>query len=66
MLKNHSRMIAQGKLFYGIMHGLVFFVLELQGHDRQAVQEQDKVNFLVGLAKIEMRPEGDPVFAVFD
>ena len=59
-------MIAFGKLFYRVMHRLVLFVLELQGHDRQAIQEQDKVNFLVGLAKIEMRPEGDPVFAVFD
>ncbi len=65
MLENLPRMVAGGELRDGIMHGLVLLVFQLQRHDGQAVEEEDEINFLVGLPKVEMRAEGDAVLAVF-
>ena len=47
------------------MHGLVLLVLQLQRHDGQAIEEENEINLLVGLAEVEMRAEGDAVLAIF-
>ncbi|MGH8624463.1 MAG: hypothetical protein ACREYC_04015 [Gammaproteobacteria bacterium] len=46
------------------MHVLILLVLDLQRDDGQAVEEEDEVDFLVGLAEVEVRTEGDAVLAV--
>src|SRR2546422_11760213 len=38
-------------------HVLIGLVLQLQGHDGQAVQVDDEINLLVRLPKIEMRAD---------
>ena len=64
MLENLARVVAGGELRHGVMHVLVLLVLQLQRHDGQAVEEEDEINLLVGLAEVEMRAEGDAVLAV--
>jgi hypothetical protein len=64
MLKNLARVVALGVLRHGIMHRLVLFVLELQRHNGQAIEEEHKINLLVRLAKVKMRPKGDAVLPV--
>lgn len=65
MLEYLASVVAGGELRDGGMHGLVLFVLQLQGHDRQAVQEEDEIDLLVVLTEVEMRAEGDAGLAVF-
>ena len=63
MLENLVIVVARGELRHGIMHGLVLLVLHLQRHDGQAVEEEDEIDLLVRVAKVEMGTEGDAVFA---
>ena len=65
MLENLACVVAGGELRDGVMHGLVLLVFQLQRHDGQAVEEEDEINLLVGLAEVEMRAKGDAVLAVF-
>ena len=65
MLENLKGRVAGSELSHGVMHVLVLLVLHLQRHDGQAVEEEDEVDLLVGLAEVEVRPEGDAVLAVF-
>ena len=62
--KDSPGMVACGKLGYGVMHVLVLLVFDFQGDDGQTVEEEDKVNFLIRLAKVEVRTKGDAVFGV--
>ncbi len=48
-----------------VVHRLVLFVFQLQRHDGQAVQEEDEIDLLVGLAEVEVRAECDAVLGVF-
>jgi hypothetical protein len=43
---------------------LVFLVLQFQRDDRQAVEEDDEVDLLPRLAKVEVRTKGEAVLAV--
>ena len=65
MLEDLAGVVAGGELRHGVMHVLVLLVLQLQRHDGQAVEKEDEINLLVGLAEVEMRAEGDAVLAVF-
>ena len=64
MLEDLAAVVARGELRHGVMHVLVLLVLHLQRHDGQAVEEEDEVDLLVGLAEVEVRAEGDAVLAV--
>ena len=64
MLEDLAGVVARGELRHGVMHVLVLLVLHLQRHDGQAVEEEDEVDLLVGLAEVEVRAEGDAVLAV--
>ena len=65
MLENLLRVVAGGELRHGVMHVLIRLVLQLQGHDGQAVEEEDEINLLVRLAEVEVRAEGDAVLGIF-
>ncbi len=64
ILKDPVGMAAGGELRHRVMHVLILLVLDLQRDDGQAVEEEDEVDFLVGLAEVEVRTEGDAVLAV--
>ncbi len=65
VLEDLTRMVAGGELRHRVMHGLVFLVFQLQRHDGQAVEEEDEINLLIGLAEVEVRAKRDSIFAVF-
>ncbi len=65
MLENLARMVASGELRDGIMHVLVLLVFQLQRDNRQAIEEENKINLLISLAEVEMRAKGDTILAVF-
>ncbi len=70
MLEDAVLVVAGGELRHGVMHILIRFVLYLQRHDGQAVEEKHEINFLLRLARldraeVEVRPERDPVLRVF-
>jgi hypothetical protein len=56
--------IAICELRHRVVYVLILFVLQFQRHNRQAVEEEDEINFLVRLAEIEVRAEGDAVLVV--
>ena len=58
VLEDSYCVVTSGELGDGIMHCLVLFVLQFQGNDGQAVEEQNKINLGIGLAVIEMPAEG--------
>jgi len=64
MLENLELVVAPGELRHRVMHRLVLLVLQLQRHDGQAIQEQDEVDFLVGVAEVKMRAKAEAVLAV--
>lgn len=64
VLKNPVRMIAAGELSDRVVDVLIGFVLEFQSHNRQAVQEEHKIHFLVGLIEIEMGSEGNAIVGI--
>ena len=64
VLEDLAGVVAGRELRHGVMHVLVLLVLDLQRHDGQAVEEEDEVNLLVGLAEVEVRAEGDAVLWV--
>ena len=64
MLEDPAGMVAGRELRHGVMHVLVLLVLHLQRHDGQAVEEEDEIDLLVGLAEVEVRAEGDAILAV--
>ena len=64
MLKNLACVIALGELRHRVVHRLVFLMLQLQRHDGQAVEEENEINLLLGIAEIEVRAKGDAVLAV--
>ena len=64
MLEDLPGVVAGRELRHRVMHVLVLLVLQLQRHDGQAVEEEDEVDLLIGLAEVEVRTEGDAVLAV--
>ncbi len=64
MLENLVRVVAIGELRHRVMHVLIGLVLQLQRHDGQAVEVEDKINLVVRVAEVEVRAEGDAIFGV--
>ena len=58
-------MVAHSELRHRVMHRLVFLVFQFQRHDGQAVEEEDEINFLIGLAEVEVWSKGNAVIAIF-
>jgi hypothetical protein len=64
MAINFAGVVTGSELCDGIMHSLVFLVLQLKSHYRKSIQEQDKIDLLICFAKVEMRPERDAILSV--
>lgn len=64
MPEDSVAVVARGELSHRIVHVLVLFVLHLEGHDGQPVEEKDEIDFLMGIAEGEVRPEGDPILVI--
>src|SRR4051812_17386789 len=47
------------------MNVLVRLMLQLKVHNRQAIEEENKIDLLIGFPEIKVRPEGDAVLEVF-
>ena len=64
MLENLAGVVARHELRDGVVHRRVLLVLQLQRHHGQAVEVENKIDFLVRLAEVKVRPEGDAVLVV--
>ena len=63
--ENLASMVACRELRYRIVYILVLFVLNLQRNDGQSVEKEYKINFLIGLAEVEMGAKSYAILAVF-